>query len=328
MKMVKRIKKGSAWLLALTLALSGVMLSEVRAALSIETDRKCSITFEIGGDLNGEFAELSALSIPVNMYKVAEVNEAGVYTALNGYEALEFDKVDSETTAAEWEAKAAEAVKIVEETAQAPAAEGLIEGGRGTIADLSTGMYIVAAEEVISPQYEYEFTPYLVSLPNNYYGTAGNDDWVYDVTTGLKPGREDRFGSLVIDKTLTSYNETLGSTTFVFQIEGVKDGEKVYSDVVSVVFDAAGTKSITVDKIPAGAEVTVTEIYSGASYDLASAPSQTVVITAGESEAVHVAFTNEYNDKLNGGASVVNHFANEEGVWTVEQQPDSTKAAE
>ena len=107
-------------------------------------------------------------------------------------------------------------------------------------------------------------------------------------------------------------------------------GEKVYSDVVSAVFDTAGTKSILVDKIPAGTEVTVTEIYSGASYELTSAPSQTVIIKAsGEGEeSVHVTFTNEYNEKLNGGASVVNHFANEDGVWTVDQQSDSTKAGE
>ena len=74
---------------------------------------------------------------------------------------------------------------------------------------------------------------------------------VYDVTTGLKPSQEVRFGNLVIDKTVTSFNETLGNATFVFQIEGKKDGEQIYSDVVSAVFDAAGTKSILVDKIPA-----------------------------------------------------------------------------
>ena len=328
MKIIKKMKKSSVWILILSLALSGAVLSEVKAARGVETDRKCSITLEVGGDLTGDFAELSQLSIPVNLYKVADISETGSYTAVKGYESLDFASVSSETTAAQWEQKAQMAQKIIEDE-QTPTDKGTIQNGKGKISDLSVGMYLVAAETTLSEEYEYKFTPYLLSLPNNYHGTTGNDDWVYDVTTGLKPGKEERLGSLIIDKTVTSFNETLGSATFVFQIEGVKDGEQVYSDVVSAVFDTAGTKSIRIDGIPAGTEVTVTEIYSGASYDLASAPSKTVVIKASdEEEAVHVTFTNTYNNKLNGGASVVNHFANEEGVWTVEQQSDSTKAGE
>jgi hypothetical protein len=329
-KMSKKIKSMSVWFLILSLVLSGTLFLEVRAARGVETNRKCSVTFEIGGDLAGDFEELSELSIPVKLYKVADISETGTYKAVKGYESLDFDSVTSETTAAQWEQKAQMAQKIIEDEQKAPAAEGVIENGKGKISDVAVGMYLVAAEAVLSPEYEYQFTPYLLSLPNNYHSTTGNDDWVYDVTTGLKPSQETRFGSLVIDKTVTSFNETLGSATFVFQIEGVKDGEKVYSDVVSAVFDTAGTKSILVDKIPAGTEVTVTEIYSGASYELIGAPSQTVIIKAsGEGEeSVHVTFTNEYNEKLNGGASVVNHFANEDGVWTVDQQSDSTKAGE
>lgn len=326
--MTKKIKKSSVWFLILSLVLSGTILLDVKAARDVEINRECSITFEVGGDLADDFAELSELSIPVKLYKVAQISETGSYTAVKGYESLDFESVSSETTAAEWEQKAQKAQKIIEDQQKSPTDEGVIQNGKGKIGGLSVGMYLVAAETTLSPEYEYKFTPYLLSLPNNYNSTTGNDDWVYDVKTGLKPGKEERFGSLVIDKTVTSFNETLGSATFVFQIEGTKDGEQVYSGVVSAVFDAAGTKSIRVDKIPAGAEVTVTEIYSGASYELTSAPSKTVVIKASGEEEAHVAFTNNYNNKLNGGASVVNHFANEEGVWTVEQQSDSTKAGE
>lgn len=330
-KMNRKIKKSSVWFLVLSLILSGTILFDVSAARGVETERKCSATFEVGGDLAGDFAELSKMSIPIKLYKVAEINETGSYTAVKGYEALDFKDVTSETTAKEWEEKAQKAEKIIEDEKKAPTAEGIIQNGKGKINDLPVGMYLVAAETVRSPEYEYKFTSYLLSLPNNYYSTTGNDDWVYDVTTGLKPSQEVRFGNLVIDKTVTSFNETLGNATFVFQIEGKKDGEQIYSDVVSAVFDAAGTKSILVDKIPAGTEVTVTEIYSGASYELTSEPSQTVIIKAledGETDGVHVTFTNSYDNRLNGGASVVNHFANEEGVWTVEQQSDSVNAAE
>lgn len=331
MNMIRRIKKSGAAFLALALVLSGMAFSHADAALSIETNRKCSITIEVDGDLEGEFAELAKVDIPVKVYQVATVSESGKYTALEGYEALGLEDVTPDTTAAEWEAKAAEAARIVEEKQLPATAEGLVQNGRGTIQNLSTGMYLVAAQEVRTEEHAYRFTPYLLSLPNRYPDADGNDEWVYDVTAGLKPGVEDLFGKLIIDKTLTSFNETLGDATFVFRIEGVKDGKKVYSDVVSIVFDSAGTKSVVIDNIPVGTEVTVTEIYSGASYRLTSPESQTVVIQPsgeGEDAAVHVSFTNEYDERLNGGASVVNHFVNDEGNWTVEQQPDSTKPEE
>lgn len=330
-KMSRKIKKSSVCLLLLSFILSGTILLDVSAARGVETERKCSVTFELGKEPVGDFAELSKISIPIKLYKVAEISETGSYTAVKGYETLDFKDVTSETTAKEWEEKAQKAQKIIENEKKEPTSESVIQNGKGKINDLSVGMYLVATETVRSSEYEYKFTPYLLSLPNNYYSTTENDDWVYDVTTGLKPSQEVRFGNLVIDKTVTSFNETLGSATFVFQIEGVKDGEPVYSDVVSAVFDTAGTKSIQIDKIPAGTEVTVTEIYSGASYELNGNPSQTVIIKAsedGETAGVHVTFANRYNNRLNGGASVVNHFANEEGVWTVDQQSDSTKAME
>ena len=87
---------------------------------------------------------------------------------------------------------------------------------KGVAGDLSTGMYLVVAESVQSPEYTYDFTPYLISLPNNYYSETEDDTWVYDVTTGLKPAQTERYGDLVIEKTLTAYNATLGGADFIF----------------------------------------------------------------------------------------------------------------
>ena len=53
-KSVRKIKKGSALILALILFLSGGILARVKAAVGIETDRMCSISFELDGDLEGE----------------------------------------------------------------------------------------------------------------------------------------------------------------------------------------------------------------------------------------------------------------------------------
>ena len=70
----------------------------------------------------------------------------------------------------------------------------------------------------------------------------------------------------------------------------------------------------------------MTEIYSGASYELTSEPSKTVSIVA--DQEVHAAFSNDYNGKMNGGSSVVNHFVNNEGVWDWQKQADSTGTQE
>lgn len=327
MKIARKIKKGSAVMLAFALLLSSAVISKVQAAVEIDTNQKGTVTFQ----LDGEFEELKELEIPVKLYQVAEVDTSGAYKALTGFEDLKLEEITSETTAAEWEEKATLASEIIDgkENAQENSSCTLT-GGTGKVEELSLGMYLVKAETVLSPEYEYSFTPYLISVPNNYWATTGDDTWVYDVTTGLKPGQENRLGSLIIEKQLDSYNATLGPASFVFQVEGEKDYEQVYSNVVSIVFDGAGTKSVQIDELPAGATFTVTEIYSGASYTLTTAPSQTAKIIAEgeEGSPVSVSFTNTYDERMNGGASIVNHFTNTDGVWDWQQQTDSTVTVE
>lgn len=338
MKMRKRIRQGGAVVLALALAWQTGLVSHVTAATAVETGRKCSVTVE----LDGTSEELKSLSIPVKLYKVAEVSESGTYTMLPGYESLKLSEADSDMTAQEWEEKAKEASGLVKE--QTPVADaGLtVTGGAGTADGLTTGMYLVEAEEVESPEYTYTFSPFLLSLPNNYYGSGGSDDWVYDVTTGLKPEQEERMGDLEIEKTLTSYNATVGGATFVFSVEAVKEEEVVYSDVVSMSFDQAGTRQVLVEDIPAGSEVTVTEVYSGSSYENTGAAAQTVEIMADGTSGspVQVSFTNAYDHGFNGGSGVVNHFGyteaegtqdagqSGEGTWEWNQLRDNTAVEE
>lgn len=327
---MRKMKKGSAMVLVLALTLSTIGLSRVQAAIGIETEKECSLTF----GLDGEFPELNELEIPVRLYKVADIGADGTYAELPGFEALDLASIGEETTADEWSTKAETANAVVESSELTPT-EVTIANAVGEATGLATGMYLVTADTVQSDWYFYDFTPYLISLPNNYYytpedGQEPDDTWQYDINVGLKPAQRDRFGDLLIDKTLTSYNATFGGATFVFQVEAVKAGKQVYSDVVSIVFDGPGTKSVQINDIPAGATVTVTEIYSGASYEVTSAPEQTTVIIADDEEGnpVHVGFTNDYNHKLNGGASVVNHFEYVDGDLKWDKQHDSTEPAE
>ena len=325
--MTGKIKKRGAAALACLLVISAAGISSVYGAPGVEPDRSCSLSFE----LDGQYQELNEIAIPVNLYKVADVEVTGEYTSLAGYEELEFGSVSDSTTADEWESFAREASELTEMLGAEPEVTLEIvpdeEGVPSARAEnLSTGMYLVEAENVQTAEYTYAFTPYLVSLPNNYFYTTGQDEWVYDVTAGMKPQQTPRYGSLVIRKTLTSYNATLGSATFIFQVEGVKDQETVLSDVVSLVFDGTGTKSLEISGIPAGTEVTVTEVYGSANYDPVSLETERVTILADgeEGSPVTVEFVNEYNGKLNPGSGIVNHFEYDGGVWNWQRQADNS----
>ena len=75
--------------------------------------------------------------------------------------------------------------------------------------------------------------------------------------------------------------------------------------------------------IPAGAKVTVTEVYSGAGYRLVSEPQQTAEISA--DEIVTVEFDNTYDHGLNPGYGVTNHFDyDEDEGWQWTQLPDNS----
>lgn len=335
MTMKKRIKTAGALTLAAITVLSAAGLSSVYGALGVETDRKCSLTFTLD---DTEFAELRDLEIPVDVYKVADITEEAVYDTTNytDFADLELEKVSSTTTAEEWAKMAEKAMETVENKGIKPTEKVKVtkpEGATkstGVIRDLETGMYLVQAETVQSNEYTYDFTPYLVSLPNNYYSKENSDDtWVYDVTTGMKPQQTQRYGDLEIIKNLTEYNASLKDALFVFQVEGTRNGKQVYSDVVSIKFDEAGKKSVLVEDLPAGTVVTVKEVYAGGSYSNTSGETQEAVIVAEgvTDNPVSVSFTNTYNGKLIPGTGIVNHFEKKNGEWDWEQQTDEPASA-
>ena len=334
MTMKKRIKTAGALTLAAITVLSAAGLSSVYGALGVETGSKCSLTFTLDGT---EFDELRSLEIPVDVYKVADITEEAVYDTTNytDFAKLGLEKVSSTTTAEEWAQMAEMAMETVEKKKIAPTEkvkvtkpEGAAES-TGVINDLETGMYLVQAETVQTSEYTYDFTPYLVSLPNNYYSKEKDDTWVYDVTTGMKPQQTQRYGDLEIFKDLTEYNASLKDALFVFQVEGTRNGEKVYSDVVSIKFNQAGKKSVLVKHLPAGTKVTVKEVYAGGSYSNTSGDTQEAVIVAEgiTDNPASVSFTNTYNGKLIPGTGIVNHFENKDGEWSWEQQTDEPASA-
>lgn len=222
------------------------------------------------------------------------------------------------------------------------------------------GMYLVWAKPLVTEEYEYSFLPYLVSVPDNAYQrenadgldtsvNSDSDEWLYQVTVGLKPSRKLRYLNLEIVKSLENYNEASGKAMFVFQIDAKKDlnedgtAELVYSDVVGLDFTESGQKRVLVKKIPVGSVVTVREIYSGSSYKLTGWTGETgnpdgaevlvyedgtVVIDKllgssgqikgeidkdGIETAAKVTFVNDYDPNGNNGSGIVNHFTYTEG---------------
>lgn len=319
--MNKRLKQGSTFLLAVALTFPLLTLPGAKAASAINTGQKCSIEF----DISGNSIELLSASIPVNLYKVASVDESGNYTGIGAFSKLDLSSVSADNldaAAATWVERAAEAKKLLKDDTE-PTTTTLTQG-RGTATGLDTGLYLVDTPKVITPNYTYTFTPYLVSLPtNNYYsGNGASDDWIYDLTkeynsaVGLKPEQHVRYGNLVINKELVDHNATFGNNaTFVFQIDITTLDNKKETRIEELTFDAAGSHSVTIEKIPAGSHVTVTEVYSGASYELASAKSQKTDIIANpekksevEFRPAEVSFINKHNGRTNGGYGVKNNF--------------------
>ena len=117
-----------------------------------------------------------------------------------------------------------------------------------------------------------------------------------------------KYGNLTIVKKLISF-ELSEDATFVFTVVGKIDGETVYSNVATLTCSKdfpSGLLSTTLNYIPAGAEVTVTESYSGSHYVRTSEADKTIVIKA--NDTVSVDFTNDYTPEEKGGHGIVNTF--------------------
>lgn len=304
MRKFKLENKYLAGIAAVVLAAAGIGHSLAYAGNAVDLSKPCSLTLNVAG---GSYAEdLEGAELTANIYQVASMEGSGVYHALEGYEDLGLE--DAVLNDGDWSALAKEAAAVAEGT-EADAQITLTEGS-GTAEDLEAGMYLVVVENGVTDCYEYTFSPYLISLPDNlYYQTndPADNEYLYDVTGGLKPEQSPRYGNLKIVKTLESYNTSLSNVTFVFEIEAVDQaGTVVYSNVVSTTHQAAGSKEVVIEGIPAGSTVTVKEVYGGASYEVTGSASARTVIVA--EDTVTTEFANNYTDQLLTSYGATNHF--------------------
>lgn len=297
--------------------------------------------------------DLADAGVVLDLYQVADAVKVQGYDSYTYKMTPGFDlTVPEHPEKGAWEKLAQEAAEdaLQGEAPVEPVKSGI---AAGTKTDLKAGLYLViarggsltekkdyleeikqedgdAGEETTklvtlahSGRYTYRFAPQLVSLPtkeadgDGTVNTANPGDWIYDLAMNLKPEQAPRFGSVEIIKTLSSYETEEGiqePVTCVFEITAVLDGEVVYSGVESITFTAAGQESVIVDRIPAGAEVTVREVYSGSGYELTVPGDRTGIVAA--DEVVEAMFINRYKGDQNKGHGIKNRFVyDENGTW-------------
>ncbi|MCH5191512.1 MAG: hypothetical protein J1F23_05040 [Oscillospiraceae bacterium] len=307
-------------------------------ANAVDVGRSCTLTVNLSG--KSEYADIEEADLVADFYKVADAVADSSYDSYAysdpypAYSGLVLNGIQDNSGWTDLAQKAADRALAND----SPAISGVsIET---PVKNLSTGLYLVLVHgagvenyvsegkdkdgnKIISTiastsSHTYRFAPILLSLPGRE-GISG--DWIYDTAITLKAEQQTRLGSLQIVKNLIGF--VSGSpATFVFDIEAVFDGKIVYSDVVSITFNQAGTNKVTVDNIPVGAQVTVTEVYEGVCYRLISEKNQTTMITA--DEIVSVEFTNAPNDKINSGGGITNHFEYTSDGWTWTPNPHNS----
>lgn len=292
--------------------------------------RTCTLWLDLDAETSGEddWETLKTARIQIDLYLAADMDEYGRYKVKEAFQCAELEEINEGVT--DWQAAAFAAAELAE--TQSVPDHTVTFTGSGSSVNLPVGMYLLCPRTVEAGDYEYAFLPGLVSLPGNDYEVSGDDRWRYSVEAELKPEKRVCSGDLLIEKTLESYNETLGSALFVFQVEAVKGEETVYSDVLPLCFDKPGKKSMLVEDLPAGAKVTVTEVYSGASYETVTEPEQiTVILPKGHADApARVEFVNRYQGGLIPGSGVINHFSYDEftGTWELKETVYSEETAE
>ena len=256
-------------------------------------------------------ADFDAAGVVVDLYLVAEA------TKIEGYDAYEYAPTGSfasltlsdDMDEAASQALAQDAAAIAKDGATpvvtgAPLEQKITSGDDGS--DLAAGIYLViprggdedywttAGEDdsligmrASSGSIEYVFTPLLIALPtkedvngDGVISSADEDgDWICDADLTLKFSMTEQFVEITVEKTIEDFEGEQAS--FVFLVEAVSNGETVFSETVMITMGASGTGTATMDRIPAGSDVTVTEIYGGPRYDAVGSDSSTIeAITA------------------------------------------------
>ncbi len=326
---------------AVCILLSALILTCAVSGSAVELDRELSLTVSLGE--SGYLESLRKAELKADLYMLAAAVErpgedAYDFRLLDPFTELELPVDDHET---DWQAVAQAAMAVAVAEASPVISDAPVEtviSGTGGAGALAPGLYLMLirgrepADYVedspdgdgkvtvaYSGEDKFLFAPELISLPTRPSNQTGQidpsvpDEWIYDLTVYPKFERIPRYGKLIIQKTLSSYLVN-SPACFIFLVEATLDGVTVYSDVHMLDFSAPGIQTITIDRIPAGALVEVTEINTGLSYTVVSDDVQNIVLTADDPDVVE--FENEFSGTPFYGGSIDNEFSyTEEEGW-------------
>ena len=163
------------------------------------------------------------------------------------------------------------------------------------------------------------------------YTTKKDDTWYYDLVgskaIGIKADRELRMSSIQITKKLTSQNTTLTTNaTFVYQVDIETIENQKETRFITLNFDE-------VKEIPAGSKVTVTEVYTGAGYEIVGDSKKVLESLVADEDSQEIAtasFENKASNEIHGGYGIVNNYkySKEDQDYTVKQSKENKTVQE
>lgn len=302
-------------------------------------------------------ADLAKTDVVVDVYRVAAGQKDGVYDAYNytweapfgeGSVSPSWFDVSSQE---QWDARAYDAAELL---AKAGDVQSVNAPAGSTIDGLDAGIYLVlahGADQAVtfdaegkvqlvaqSDIYEYSFKPSLVAVPSKAADEEGvirtdgaYGPWLTDVTMQLKPEHSPLYGRLLVEKKVVGAPDAVEPATFVFHLVGTTPDGKPYENYASVYYTGGASASTVVRHIPAGTELTVTEEYAGARYELASSQTAECTVVADKANAANpdtAMMSVSFSNTPTGGPSghgIENNFTYEsDGDWhwmAVPEQP-------
>ena len=305
--------------LALTMCVACVLAfgaTFVRADENSKAAESSRLTITLSGSESGE-SQVKGLQPEVKLYQVAHANPDDVYDTYNyDFKGTQFESLASEFdqqtyTAKQWKDLVDKTkARVNESTEYVPAKVGEAK-------ELENGLYLVIIPDVANVNYKFTFEPVLVSLPYKVDSTGtpvtntSEGTWTNDVTASyalnVKWSMEQRYGSLQINKTVRGFDGQ--PATFTYRIADEETDGKVYENYAAVQYTSEGIQSATVGHIPAGMRLTVTEVDTGARYQIVGDvrdESKPATIVADQSAPVD--FENEPNGSGKFGHGIENHF--------------------
>lgn len=338
---MKRKKIG--WVLSLMVLAIVLVVPSVSRSLAVDLDKECSLSFEMLPEYE---SDLASVNMKVDLYKVASAIEDPNFDSYSFEATSSFASLApslQNISAVDYSALSQQAAQIVVEENISPISVVSVT----ETASLEPGLYLTMPHRadvslsdsidrimvgdgtynvisfVNSPLYKYEFNPSLVALPSRMSegsnNTSNTVDWQFDFEMLLKASRSYREdGSLIINKSVDQYGGS-GQQMFVFEITVSPLEGDAYTRMESIVLEEGSTTaSVTMDHIPAGATVSVREVYTGTNY---------IYVSGNGSETLDDAdvvltfdFENQLMENHKHGSSVNNRYTYSEDGRQVRQE--------